>query len=323
MTKILITGANGYIGARLSTYLSENGHQVTALCYPSAPTDSKWSSCIFNVIVGDIRDESTLTELSNLDIDCIIHLISLDHNQCNKLPILNIQAVNVTPTWNLLEKFKSKNLKRLIYFSTFQVYGQIKSHSIITEETPVNTQNIYGLTHLLSENICNYYHTTTDIDCLSVRLSNSYGSPVFADNNCWWLVINELCKEAFESNVIKLKSDGSPLRDFIHGSDVCRAINLLIKKETKTTTNTFNLCTGTTYTILELAQMIQRVYQERYTKEIEILLPEGASLKQQSSDPRISRYQIDNRRLSELGFLAQMTIKDGVNELFDYLEKNK
>jgi UDP-glucose 4-epimerase len=322
MSKILITGANGYIGARLSKFLSENGHQVTGLCYPSAPTDKNWLSGLHQIITGDIREEGTITELSNLDIDCIIHLISLDHNQCNKFPVLDIQAVNVTPTWNLLEKFKSKNLKRLIYFSTFQVYGKIKGNNI-NEETPANIQNIYGLTHQLSENICNYYHTTTDIDCLSVRLSNSYGSPVFADNNCWWLVINELCKETFESNVIQLKSDGSPFRDFIHSSDVCRAINLLIEKETKTTINTFNLCTGRTYTILELAQMVKSVYKERYTKEIEILLPEGASLKQQCSDPQISRYQIDNSRLKELGFVAQMTIKDGVNELFDYLEKNK
>ena len=54
--------------------------------------------------------------------------------------------------------------------------------------------------HLLSENICNYYNDKTETDCINVRLSNSYGSPIFKENNCWWLVINDLCKTAIEKN---------------------------------------------------------------------------------------------------------------------------
>ena len=88
--------------------------------------------------------------------------------------------------------------------------------------------NIYGLTHFLSEDICSYYNVNTETDCINVRLSNSYGSPVFMENNCWWLVINDLCKTAFSKDEIKLLSDGSPQRDFIQSSDICRAIEILI-----------------------------------------------------------------------------------------------
>lgn len=320
MAKILVTGANGYIGARLSKFLFKKGHQVIAHCYPSSPSDPEWLRCISRVVVGDIRDNDVITELAGLEVECIIHLISLDHNQCNFFEPNDILAINVTPTWNLLENFRHKNLKRFIYFSTFQVYGKIKN-DIVTEETRSDAQNIYALTHLLSENIVNYYHTATDMDCLSVRLSNSYGSPVFSENNCWWLVINELCQEAYKNNVILLKSDGSPLRDFIHFSDIGNAVDLLIKKGTKTKANTFNLCSGKTYTILELAHIIKAVFAKRYSKEIDILLPGNIISNDISALQQANRYRIDNNKLRELGFSPQFTLEDGVNELFDYLEK--
>ena len=68
----------------------------------------------------------------------------------------------------------------------------------------INPINAYGLTHLLSENICNYYNAKRETDCINVRLSNSYGSPVFNENMCWWLVVNDLCKSAFLKNKIDL-----------------------------------------------------------------------------------------------------------------------
>ena len=92
----------------------------------------------------------------------------------------------------------------------------------------------------MSEEIVNYYHLKTKTKCINVRLSNGYGSPVFKENNCWWLVINDLCKTAFTKNQIKLLSDGSPQRDFIHLSDICRAMEMLIETEDSIDENIFN-----------------------------------------------------------------------------------
>jgi len=165
MNEVLITGANGYIGARLSKFLSENGYAVTALCFPSAPKDEKWSKSLNRVIVGDIRNESVIEEIASCNIDTVIHLISLDHNQCSKFSFNDVLSVNVSPTANLLEKLSKKSLKKFIYFSTFQVYGSVE-HTLITEDYKTLPLNVYGLTHLLSEKICNYYNSTSEIDCI-------------------------------------------------------------------------------------------------------------------------------------------------------------
>ena len=180
---------------------------------------------------------------------------------------------------------------------------------------------MYGLTHLLSEQICNYYNKSTDINCINVRLSNSYGSPVFLENNCWWLVINDLCKTAFYDKKIILLSDGSPQRDFIHSSDVYNAVDVLIQTQIKNLqNNTYHVSSGETLTILELAHVVKSVYKSRYEIDIDIILPN----KSISNNPNIysnsERYTVDNTKLKSLGFIPKTSLLTGVNETFEFLE---
>ena len=213
--KVLITGGNGYLGAKISSFLSKKGHLVTAHCFPNIPKDDQWIQQMDKIVVGDLREEHIVNTICNDNFDVAIHLVSLGQYQSNAPPGF-VASVNVIPTWNLLENFSKKgSLKQFIYFSTFQVYGEVPNIEISEEFVPC-PKNIYGLTHLLSENICNYYNLHTSIDCINVRLSNSYGSPVLKENDCWKLVINDLCSTAFTEHEIKLLSDGSPKRDFIH-----------------------------------------------------------------------------------------------------------
>ena len=179
------------------------------------------------VVVGDIRDESTISSLAERKFDVVVHLISLDHHKSESQPNF-VSSINVMPTWNLLNKLTQNGLGKFINLSTIQVLGNLPK-KIIKEDFSPSPLNAYGLTHLLSENICNYYNNQTETKCINARLSNSYGSPTFIENNCWWLVINDLCRKAIENNEIRLKSDGSPLRDFIHGNDVVSAIQVLIE----------------------------------------------------------------------------------------------
>ena len=319
MKKVLVTGGCGYLGGRLSKHFAENGYGVTVFDSFDPSKYYQWTSLMEEIIVGDICDESTISKLAEKEYDAVIHLISLDHHKSEDNPIL-VSSINVMPTWNLLDKFTKKGLKKFIYFSTIQVYGKIPNE-IIAENRIPSPQNAYGLTHLLSENICNYYNLKTDTACINIRLSNSYGSPVFEENNCWWLVINDLCKTAFEQNEIKLLSDGSPQRDFIYSSDICRAVEILLETEGKDfKENTFHIASGNTLTILELAHMVKNVFEGRYKKEIPIYLPDNSI----STNPRtfrdLKKYSFDTMQLKKLGFQPQTDLLAGISELFDYLE---
>ncbi len=318
---ILITGATGYVGAKICLLLSKNkNYNITALSRKNKHDKSDWYKSVKNVIIGDIRDIETIRGLAKMKFEIIIHLVSLDHHKSEDNP-KDVSSVNVLPTWNLLNEFsKNGSLKKFIYFSTVQVYGKVPLATISEEFIPF-PRNAYGLTHLMSEQICNYYNTSTDINCINVRLSNSYGTPVFLDNNCWWLVINNLCKTAFYEKKIILLSDGSPQRDFIHSSDVYNAVDFLIQTEIKNFhNNTYNISSGETLTILELAHIVKSVYKSRYEIEIEIILPNKSISDNPNKYFNSERHTVDNKKIKSLGFIPKTSISTGINEIFEYLD---
>ncbi len=319
MNKVLITGACGYLGARLCKHLAKEGYRVTAFDNYDPSAHSQWISLMDEVVVGDIRDESTISDLADRNFDVVVHLISLDHHKSDSSPNF-VSSINVMPTWNLLDKLTQNGLDKFIYFSTIHVYGKLPRETI-NEDYPPNPLNAYGLTHLLSENICNYYNNKTDTECINVRLSNSYGSPVFKENNCWWLVINDLCKIAIENNEIRLKSDGSPQRDFIHGNDVVRAVDSLVKIENIKGNNTFHIASGQTLTILELAYKVKTVFAQRYKKDINIILPDNSISEYPAPDSSkdIYRCVISTNRLKNSGFKQEIDLESGINKILKYL----
>jgi len=319
--KILVTGACGYLGARLSKYLAGYGYRVTAFDSYDPYAHTQWMSLMDEVVIGDIRDESTISNLADKNFDVVVHLISLDHDKSDLSPNF-VSSINVMPTWNLLEKLTKNGLKKFIYFSTIHIYGTLPK-AIITENQTPKPKNAYGLTHLLSENICNYFNNKAETECINIRLSNSYGSPVFKENNCWWLVINDLCKTAIEDNEIRLKSDGSPQRDFIHGDDVCQSIKILIESKNNNGNNIFHISSGKTLTILELAHKVKAIFRQLYKKEIKIILADNSISEYPDPDSakNIDRYVISTNRLKNLGFKQGLDLELGINEIFNYLKK--
>jgi UDP-glucose 4-epimerase len=320
MINILITGACGYVGARISKYLAEKGHKITAFDSFDPSAYSQWTSLMENIVIGDIRNEDTILELTKNKFDVAIHLISLDHSKSKKNPNY-VSSVNVLPTWNLLDNLTQKGLKKFIYFSTIHVYGNLPNERI-TENKQSKPLNEYGLTHLLSEHICNYYNTKSKTECINVRLSNSYGSPIFKQNSCWWLVINELCKTAMENNEIRLKSNGSPQRDFIHLDDVSRAVNVMINNKNMFVDNILHISSGVTMSISELAQAVKTVFQIRYHKDIHVIYPRNNSSDKIDTTSKSKCFIIDNSKLNTIGFEQKIDLNHGINEVFDYLENS-
>lgn len=312
MNKVLVTGGSGYVGSRLCLHLANQGYKVTSLCHSKIPDDENWVFKMDSVIVGDIRDEKLLTELAENKYDVLIHLVSLDHHKSNGAPS-DVSSVNITPVWSLLDVFSKQGLKKFLYFSTAQVYGSLQSE-VVNESHTTRTQNTYGLTHYIGEVICEHYNRNSKVECRVIRLSNSYGAPIFRENNCWWLVINDLCRMAFTQKEIVLQSDGTPLRDFIHGWDMCRGVEAIIK--TVEPYLTYNLSSGSTLSIMEIALKVKEIYANRYKKELSIR--STININKNIQQP----YLLDNSLLLSIGFEPKWTLEAGINDLFDFLEKN-
>ena len=131
-----------------------------------------------------------------------------------------------------------------------------------------------------------------------------------------------MCKSAIKENKIKLKSDGSPQRDFIHGDDVARVIDLLLNGKNNNENNIYHIASGQTLTILELAHKVRSVYNKKYNKEVDIILPD----KSISEDPdifnNIDRYRISNDKLNKIGFFQKVKLESGIKEIFEYIDNN-
>jgi UDP-glucose 4-epimerase len=320
--KILITGGAGYLGARLSEYLAKKGNEIFILDNINSEGRNDWRALISKIFVGDIRNNETLSQITGFDFDVIIHTISLDHNASANMEFEHVHSINVFPTWKLLENFSQRGLKKFIYFSTQQVYGRTKIKNI-SEEIKPNPANIYGLTHLMSEEICNYYNSNSPVKCINIRLSNSYGPPIFKDNNCWWLVINDFCRSAMVEKKIRVLSNGTPQRDFINIRDICRGIELLINTPSeKIVHNIFNIGSGQTLTIMELAIIVSKSYQNLYKRNLPIVFVDGSVINENITHNAVERFSYNLERIKELGFKSNVTIEEGVKEIFEYLEKN-
>lgn len=316
--KVAITGASGYIGSRLCLFLSDNGHDITAVCSSKIPQKKGWTEKVQQFIVGDIRDEIIIEKISNSKVDVIIHLVSLDHHDSEKKPSY-VSDINVQPTWNLLNACSKKGLKKFIYFSTIHVYGK-NQNGFVHENKTVTPFNAYGLTHALSEEICNYYHRKTDTDCLNIRLSNSYGEPVFYNAKCWGLIVNDLSRSAFLDKKIVLNGDGKAIRDFIHFSDICKGIESLIESESIfENENIFHFSSSKSISMLDVAIEVKKVYYQMYGVEIPIYINSVEKCISEQTTQKTNN-SISNNLAKKCNIEFVKKLKDGIKDIFTYLE---
>jgi UDP-glucose 4-epimerase len=251
--KICIVGSTGYVGSYLCEYLKKDFQIIS--CSKKKNNNSLFNKNIRHFIYGDITKHKVIDQIVKLKPDVIIYTISLNHFD-SEISLINSLKVSVAPFLYLLNKIKEKKLNtKIIYFSTMQVYGREYKKKVISETYPKNLNNIYSLTHSMCEDALISQKQFLNFSIL--RLSNAFGTPVFPNKNVWWPVLNDVCRMAKNDGIIKLQSDGSPLRDFISLDSIGFFIKRLI--EIKNPSNKIiNLCSGKTFSILDAAKQVSR-----------------------------------------------------------------
>jgi UDP-glucose 4-epimerase len=304
--KVLITGGHGNLGLYIVSALVNLGCDVFVL---SRKKDKLIEKLKYTVIDADIVSATQLREKLNFDIDYCIHLASYNEYFLENYPKKALE-VNTLGTRNLLEALNIKKLKNFIYFSTFHVYGL--NSGMIDENTAPNPKNDYASTHLFAEYFVKQFGFTHGLKYTILRLTNSYGVPFFKDTDKWYLILNNLVKDAIDDKIIKLKSNGEIHKDFVSMVDVARIVNTLLTKNASN--EIFNLSSGQAYSLLELAKLIQEQYRKKYNENIEISI---------NSDDKnnYKRLDVDNRKLLNfIDFNFKDIIDNEVNNIFTLLE---
>ncbi len=250
MSRIVIFGGSGYLGARLCKYLDDNA-------YPLLPTGHSRSELLqkhlkTTVHKVDALDYRQVSGVISAD-DIIINLISTNENVAARKPSFALRQT-VESGLNILEASKEAKIGKLIYISTYHVYDQ--NQRILNEESAVNPANHYGWIHKILEEYAKYYSSRCQFPVDIVRLSNVYGAPLFPEVDRWTLLVNDLCRQAAQSKSLRLKSDGSHQRDFLSMGNFLTGIEYLIKHNDSQSCTVYNLGSGETHSVRETVDFI-------------------------------------------------------------------
>ena len=209
-TKILVTGATGFIGKKLVERLLDNKVQVFSLVrnQESANQQSR-------IILGDLS-ESNL-EIPNENFDIVFHLASLTPHEKNKKML---EKVNYLGTKNLFEAVKDKT-KSIVYISGLTVFDS--KYQSIDETTPINPDTFYTKLRVKAqrylENSCN----EKKIECTIAHVGDIvYGNGGFFMSD----MIGRLKKNRF-----RVPGDGMYFKNYIHVDDAVGALLAIIEKD--------------------------------------------------------------------------------------------
>jgi len=257
-SNVLVTGGAGFIGSHSVDKLLSEDFEVWVLDNFSSgrmENIAHTTGAKFHVVKGDIRDYDAVNKAVK-NVDAVFHEAALvDVALSVKNPLL-FDDVNVDGTLNLLKASIDSNVKRFIFASSAAVYGDSKPAKK-KENMPLKPISPYGVSKLTSENYIQVFHELYGLETVCLRYFNVYG-PRQAFTSSYSGVITSFINRLLQQQSPIINGDGKQTRDFIHVDDVVSA-NLLALTCDNAVGEVFNIASGTTISIHELAKMLQQI----------------------------------------------------------------
>lgn len=289
--KVLVTGAYGFLGGRVSKFLSERCAADVVLGARAPGVGVSWLP-VATVAQTNWAEPETLKSACH-GADAVVHLAGLNAQDCYRDPVLALE-VNGLATARLLRAAIESGVQRFLYVSTAHVYGPMAG--VITEATCPRSDHPYSTSHRAAEDTVGHATSRGQIDGLVVRLSNGFGAPMDAAANCWTLLVNELCRDAVVTRRLALRSSGQQLRDWIPLDEVCRGIAHLLSTSRATLADDrlFNLGVEWSLSVWQMALLVQDRCEHVLGYRPQLVAPADAP----GELPRTFEYRIDALRRS-------------------------
>ena len=254
--KILVTGAEGFIGSHLVEKLLKKNYKVRALVLYNSFNSWGWLEKFRNgkknleVILGDIRDKENV-ELFTKGIDVIINLAALIGIPYSYKASRSYIETNVLGSLNILNSGIKNNIKQVIQISTSEVYGFQKKFPI-NEDSPLNAKSPYAASKIAADQLSLSFYKSFNLPVSIIRPFNTFGPRQSAR-----AIIPTIITQALKNKIIKLGSV-YPTRDLMYVDDAVNGICAAIGKK-KTFGQVINLGTGFEISIKKLVEIIGKV----------------------------------------------------------------
>jgi len=307
--KILVTGADGFIGSHLVESLVELGAEVRALsCYNSF---NSWGwletiQCLdqIEVVSGDIRDPHYCKKIT-AGIDIVFHLAALIAIPYSYEAPDSYIDTNIKGTLNICQAALENGCERVIHTSTSEVYGTAQ-YVPIDEKHPLQPQSPYSASKIGADAIAMSFHNAFDLPVTIVRPFNTYG-PRQSARAVIPTIITQIAAGIDE---IKL-GDVSPTRDFNYVKDTCRGFIALAECE-QATGETVNIGSNFEISVGNTLNLIKDLMGSDIN-----FITDNNRLRPEKSE--VFRLWCDNTLIHKLvGFTPQYSIKQGLQETIDW-----
>lgn len=253
--KVLVTGADGFIGSHLTELLLEEGYEVRALSVYNSFNYWGWLDDIkhprLEVVSGDVRDAAFCRHITQ-GCDTVFHLAALIAIPYSYVAPESYVDTNIKGTLNMCQAALDHNVRRLIVTSTSEVYGTAR-YVPIDENHPRQPQSPYSATKIGADAIAKSFYNAFNLPVTIARPFNTYG-PRQSARAIIPTIITQIANGVREIKV----GDLSPTRDFNFVKDTCRGF-LAIARAEGVDGEEINIATGTEVTMKQTLMKIAEI----------------------------------------------------------------
>jgi NAD dependent epimerase/dehydratase len=310
--KILVTGADGFIGSHLTELLVKKGFKVRALSQYNSFNYWGWLedlNCIqsVEVVSGDVRDPHYCQHITK-DIDTVFHLAALIAIPYSYVAPDSYVDTNVKGTVNICQAALDNGVKRMIHTSTSEVYGTAQ-YVPIDEKHPLQAQSPYSASKIAADAMALSYFNAFNLPLTIARPFNTYG-PRQSARAVIPTIISQI---ANGKKQIKL-GDVSPTRDFNYVTDTCNGFLALADCD-DAIGETVNIGSNFEISVADTLNLIK----EFMNSDVEFIVEEQRIRPEKSE---VFRLWCDNTKIKNLtGFEPEFNIRQGLKATIDWFTK--
>ncbi|MCX6722627.1 MAG: NAD-dependent 4,6-dehydratase LegB [Candidatus Staskawiczbacteria bacterium] len=316
MEKVLVTGADGFIGSHLTEKLLQEGYNVKAFVYYNSFNSWGWLDTLeknvlneIEIFAGDIRDPNGV-RIAIQGCESVFHLAALIGIPFSYHSPDSYVDTNIKGTLNILQAALQLDVKHVLITSTSEVYGTAQFVPI-TEEHPCQGQSPYSATKIGADSLAEAFYRSFGLPVTIVRPFNTYG-PRQSARAIIPTIITQLLNDYKEIKI----GNGVPTRDFVFVNDTVNGFIEIAKSE-KTIGEKINIATQSEISIGNLAQMIVNIInpKAKIIQDTERLRPEKSE---------VQRLFGSNKKLKELTKWKQnYLLEKGLKETIEWFSNKE